>query len=112
MFNDFLPTLSSDVFLFPGNPPPMFNKYIFMKPNCWARRNITAEAAIALRKAAGSLQPEPTWKLTPTTDKPKSRANDNNAGASVWGSQPNLMPSGHCVSIASQRIRMTKLKIK
>lgn len=53
-------TLSNEVFLFPGNPPPIFSKYIFIKPNCWASRKIAAEAAIALRKAAGSLHPEPT----------------------------------------------------
>lgn len=103
-------TLSNEVFLFPGNPPPIFSKYIFIKPNCCASRKIAAEAAIALRKAAGSLHPEPTWKLTPTTDNPKSRANDINAGASVKGSQPYLIPSGHWVSVASQRIRITKLK--
>lgn len=85
---------------------------MLMKPNCSARLKTAAAAAIALLKAMGSLHPEPTWKLTPTIDKPKSRANDNNAGASVWGSQPYLMPSGHCVSVASQRIRITRLENK
>lgn len=103
-------TSSNEVFLFPGNPPPMFNKYIFMKPNSRASLKIPAEAAIALWKAVGSLHPEPTWKLTPTTDKPKSWANANNDGAWVRGSHPNLIPSGHCASVASQRIRITKLK--
>lgn len=53
-------TLSNEVFLFPGNPPPMFNKYIFMKPNCWPSWKMDAAAETALRNAAGSLQPEPT----------------------------------------------------
>lgn len=67
---------------------------------------------IALRKAVGSLHPEPTWKLTPTTLSPSSRASVRRLGPSETGSQPYLMPSWEQDDEASQRIRSTKLEQK
>lgn len=72
-----------------------------------ATSNKSRARLIALLKAGGSLQPEPTWKLTPTTSRSNMRARRRRFGPSVTGSQPNFMPNWHWAFSASLRMRKT-----
>lgn len=99
------------VLLSPGKPPPI-SRSVILKPSPVPKSKRSLAREIALRKAAGSRHPEPTWKLTPTTFNPRSRARVNRLGPSVTGSHPYLIPSWEQEDEASQRIRSTKLKWK
>lgn len=123
-------TLSIDVPMSPGNPPPMSNMFMLW-PNFLPRSNNLRAFIIPIACALSSPHPDPTWKLTPTTwniqvffiyiaifirknnltFKLYFLANRNNLGATISGQQPYLSPNGHFAISASFLIRIINLKL-
>lgn len=97
--------------VFPGYPPPKSSR-LMSRPRERPRSKRSRAMAMARRNTGGSAQPEPTWKLMPTTFIPRLAASLRSRGASVPLSHPNFIPSWHWATWASQRIRSTILFTK